>query len=141
MPESGPEKRYFTLDEANAYVPVLVKWLGNMQELRERSVALQEELATVLANVHLNTGGRAASDFAVILHRLQAYTARIREEGILVRDVESGLVDFPSIRAEREVFLCWKLGEADVQHWHELDTGYAGRKPIDEDDDDDSDRT
>jgi len=141
MPESGPEKRYFTLDEANAYVPVLEKWLGNMKDLRARSAALQEELTTVLANVHLNTGGRAASDFAVILHRLQTYTARIREEGILVRDVESGLVDFPSIRAEREVFLCWKLGEENVQHWHELDTGFSGRKPIDEHDDDTPERT
>ena len=140
MPEPHSEKRYFTLEEANAYLPLLEEWLAEMQGFRQEIESLQEELAPILANVHLNTGGPPASRFAVALHRLQAYAARIREEGILLRDIESGLLDFPAIRFRREVFLCWKLGEKSVQYWHELDGGYAARKTLDDDgaDDDDS---
>ena len=113
-----------------------------MQRLRQEIESLEEEIAPVLANVHMNSGGPAADRFAIALHRLQANAARIREEGIFLRDVEAGLVDFPAVRSEREIFLCWKLGEGDVQFWHELDGGYAGRKPLnDEDDDDDTDHT
>ena len=50
----------------------------------------------------------------------------------MIKDVERGLVDFPSILAGREVFLCWERGEDDVEHWHDLDSGYAGREQIQE---------
>jgi len=51
---------------------------------------------------------------------------------IMIKDLERGLVDFPSILAGREVFLCWERGEPDVEHWHDLDSGYAGREQIQE---------
>ena len=137
MSVSHTPKRYFTLEEANAYVPVLESWLADMQSYRETIEDLQDEMGPVLGNVHLDTGGPAASRFAVALHRLQAYAHRIREEGIQLRDVETGLVDFPSIRFEREVFLCWKRGEMSVKHWHELDGGYAGRQTLEPKSDDD----
>jgi len=133
MPEPDSEKRYFTLEEANACVPQLQQWLGEMQRIRRRTEDLQDQLAPVLANVHLNTGGPAASEFAVAVHRVQQFSRRIREEGIFLRDVESGLCDFPAIHLEHEVFWCWKLGEDTVQHWHEVDGGFAGRKALDED--------
>ncbi len=140
MPVSLAAKRHFTLEEANAYLPILEKRLEEMQRLREEIESLEDDIAPVLASAHMNSGGPVAGKFAVALHRLQAHAARIREEGIFLRDVEAGLVDFPAIRFEREIFLCWKLGEGNVQFWHELDGGYAGRKPLDDEDgDEDSD--
>ena len=135
MSPQNAERRYFTVDEANTYIPVLEKWLTTMRHYRQRMEALREGIESVLAKVHLNSGGREASDFAVALHQFQAMDARIREEGIVLRDVESGLLDFPAWHADREVFLCWRSGEPSVEHWHELQAGYAGRKPLDDLDD------
>ena len=55
----------------------------------------------------------------------------LSEAGIVVRDVDRGLIDFPSILEEREVYLCWELGEDSVAWWHDLDSGYRGRQPLD----------
>jgi hypothetical protein len=55
----------------------------------------------------------------------------LEEAGIMIRDIDRGLIDFPAIRDEREVYLCWELGEDEITHWHELDSGYRGRQPLD----------
>ena len=57
---------------------------------------------------------------------------RVHETGCLVKDLDMGLVDFPSLRSGEEIYLCWKLGEEKIQYWHGLTEGYAGRKPLDE---------
>lgn len=55
---------------------------------------------------------------------------QIASRGVIVKDVEQGLVDFPSVREGRQVYLCWRRGEPSVQHWHEVDAGFAGRQPL-----------
>jgi hypothetical protein len=54
----------------------------------------------------------------------------LEEAGIVIRDIDRGLIDFPAIREDREVYLCWELGEDEITHWHELDAGYRGRQPL-----------
>lgn len=66
------------------------------------------------------------------LHEIRELTESIEQFGCVIKDYASGLVDFPSFRDGREVYLCWKLGEGEVQSWHELEAGFAGRKPLDE---------
>jgi hypothetical protein len=68
-----------------------------------------------------------------VLSDLQTVVDRLAEEGVQVKDPEQGLVDFPARRAGRTVWLCWKVGESSVSHWHEVDAGFAGRRTIDED--------
>lgn len=70
--------------------------------------------------------------FRLLMH-LQSAVERLAAKGIRVKDPARGLVDFPALRAGREVWLCWKVGEPSIEHWHERDAGFAGRQPIDED--------
>jgi hypothetical protein len=68
-----------------------------------------------------------------LLVRLHEALERLTEKGVRVRDPKQGLVDFPALRAGREVWLCWKVGEETVRYWHDREAGFAGRRPIDED--------
>ncbi|HLV01558.1 MAG TPA: DUF2203 domain-containing protein, partial [Acidobacteriota bacterium] len=61
---------------------------------------------------------------------LHGYLAKIQDAGCLVKSVDEGLIDFPHIRDGREVYLCWRYGEDDIEYWHEVDAGFAGRTPI-----------
>jgi hypothetical protein len=73
------------------------------------------------------TGGREYWDAQAVL---RAEVERLAEENILLRDPETGLVDFPGERDGRRVWLCWRMGEERVGHWHDLDTGFVGRQPL-----------
>lgn len=76
-----------------------------------------------------NGGGTAGSgDYALANARFQAILHEIAEAGIQIKDVDRGLVDFPHLRDDREVFLCWQLGEDTISYWHEIETGFAGRQ-------------
>lgn len=126
------DKRFFTVEEANAEIPQLEAWLEELRRLRRQMESVADEMAPILANAHLNTGGRVASQFLVALHQFNRLVSLIHEAGIILRDLETGLVDFPALHMEREVYLCWKSGESTVEHWHETDTGYAGRRRLNE---------
>ena len=65
-----------------------------------------------------------------LLTRFQALVEAICDEGCFLKDLDSGLVDFPTLWEGREVYLCWKLGEPEVEHWHEIEAGFAGRRSL-----------
>jgi hypothetical protein len=131
-------KRLFTPAEANTA-------LGDVRPAAERLVAVrvrmrelvevQETLVTAIGG---NGGGYAASDFNAAQAELeqlaeQAATAvsELEELGVVVKDLDLGLLDFPALREGEVVELCWHVGEAAVEHWHRVGEGYGGRKPID----------
>ncbi|TMB93458.1 MAG: DUF2203 family protein, partial [Chloroflexi bacterium] len=64
--------------------------------------------------------------------KIKELAERVQSYGCELKDMEMGLIDFRWLREDREVYLCWKLGEARVEHWHELETGFAGRQPLEE---------
>ncbi len=122
--------RYFTLEEARRVLP-------EVRELMGRSVAafrLLRELAPRIrpgsGTAPQDAGSPAGSEYASRLLDLHASLARIQELGCEIKSIEEGLVDFRSLRNGREVYLCWKLGEDDIGFWHEIDAGFAGRRPI-----------
>ena len=85
-----------------------------------------------------NGGGHAAGDlnaardeFTDLAGELDDCVRRLEAHGVLLKDPDVGLLDFPSLREGREVLLCWRVGEEDVSYWHEVSDGFAGRKPID----------
>jgi hypothetical protein len=107
-------------------------------ERRATLLEAQARLAELLAKVAGNGGGldpSAAKDLVAAVQEaereLDAVVAELGEAGVVVRDPDSGLVDFPSVRDGEPVFLCWQLGEDDVSWWHGPDEGFAGRKPLD----------
>jgi hypothetical protein len=122
--------RLFTVEEANALLPTLRKLLDDLalhrDALREKAPHLEPILQAAVAN----GGGLAGSEYGVEAYRLHLAVARIRELGVLLKDLDMGLLDFPHERGGRVVFLCWHPPEERVEYWHEIEAGYAGRKPL-----------
>jgi hypothetical protein len=124
--EPAPERR-FTLEEAEAALPDLREALARMQEARQTLLRTADHVKEVVAG---NGGGPTSNEYRQAAETLKADVERISAQGIILRDVESGLVDFPAERDGREIFLCWRLGEDHVAHWHPPETGMAGRQPL-----------
>ncbi len=128
--------QYFTLNEANALLPRLSDLLLQMKESKAKHDQLREK-ATEYTN-HMSSNGHVIEmdlnetrqELAKAAAELNSLVERGRELGCEVKDIDQGLVDFRSERDGREVYLCWKLGEPVVRWWHELDAGFAGRRPL-----------
>jgi len=130
-------RRFFTVEEANALLPEIEPLVRRLQRLgqelsdvRSRLTAWQWKARANgqigLADLEADT--RLARELTT---EVQALVERIQAFGCEVKDLEMGLVDFPALRKGRPVYLCWRLGEPRVGYWHELETGFAGRRPID----------
>lgn len=128
--------RTFTLEEANALLPRLREILLEMQEKKPALDNLREELAALrgmaAGNGHMvgkeMAGKRKQAD--ALVERLNELLEEINEIGCELKGVEQGLIDFRAERDGRIVYLCWRLGEDEIGHWHELDHGFAGREPL-----------
>jgi hypothetical protein len=121
--------RHYTLEEARAELPWVGERLAQMRDARERLT--DEDTRHALAGGSAgNGGGAAGKQVGEAFLELQAAVVAFDQRGIVVRDLDRGLVDFPSLREGREVYLCWVDGEADIGYWHELDDGYGGRQEL-----------
>ena len=112
------ESDQFTLEEANAFVP----WL---EEMFQRLSEIRQELADSKGGA-----GQPEEMSERLMQALEDGVQEIFDKGIIVRDVDRGLVDFPTQREGREVFLCWVCGEGKIDFWHETDRGFAHRQPL-----------
>jgi hypothetical protein len=91
---------------------------------------MQPELAGVLDKLLGNGGSRMTAELLETFERLRRDVRAIEAMGVLVKDLETGLLDFPSERDGEIVFLCWRHGEPSVAHWHAVDAGFSGRQPL-----------
>lgn len=130
-------RRYFTAEEANALLPELRVILEHLQTQRRELEERQQVLEAIRQQAGLNGYRLGGDDFLrlkreaeFILEKCNAAIKKIEALGCFLKDLHLGLIDFPSLREGREVFLCWKPDEAEVAHWHSLTEGFAGRKPI-----------
>lgn len=121
------EERVYTVEEANALLPELRE---RLERIRTNRQVLLRAAERIKAQVARDGGGHHGSDYWEASRALRADVERLAEQDILLRDPESGLVDFPGRREGRSVYLCWRLGEERVGFWHEVDTGFAGRRPL-----------
>lgn len=138
--------RFYDIDEANAAIPELDGIVGLLGEQRAELVRLRDEVlerdrgsgAPAAVTGPGGTGEAPTSnDLRLIRLRMQglidqmaAGVARIDALGLTLRDIERGLVDFPALVSGRQVWLCWRQGEAEIGWWHELDTGFDGRRVL-----------
>lgn len=129
--------RYFTLDEANAALEELRPVAEEMVAKRRELVEAQARRAALGAQVVTNGGDLTPSDFAEADDELESAASelarcveRIQAAGVLVKDLDQGLLDFPALREGEEILLCWRVGEPDIEYWHGLEEGFAGRKPV-----------
>jgi hypothetical protein len=122
------DERSYTVEEADAMLPELRE---RLQRVRSARQAMLREAELVRERVVEDGGGaNAGSEYWEATATLRTEIERLAAEGILLRDPETGLVDFPAEREGERVYLCWRLGEDRVGHWHPLDTGFAGRRPL-----------
>ncbi len=126
---------YFTVEEARALVPRLRELLTAIQdekrELDEQAQALRELAPVVNGNGHVTEAARQEARMKGLIDAIRRMIAEITELGVEVKDLDRGLVDFPSLRDGRVVFLCWLVSEPTVSYWHEVEVGFRGRQPLD----------
>ena len=151
--------RFFDLDEANGLIPEVRTILEALRDERAELIRLRDEHLLIEASADTQAqspaeanvrgtsrpadpadgdddAGRAAERRVLklrmqgVIDQMQAGVARIDELGITLREIETGLIDFPALVAGRQIFLCWRLGEGDVEWWHELGDGFGGRQAL-----------
>ena len=125
------EPDQFTLDEANALIPWLAEKFQNLNLVRREYVSIQERMNDPRINSGNEievSGLKSTSD--QLARQLEEGVEEILDQGIIVRDMSLGLVDFPSLRDNRDIYLCWIGGEVRVEYWHEIDQGFSHRQPI-----------
>ena len=128
--------RSFTLEEANALIPSLTELVTELHRdfelLRDRQQAFEalEQRIKLVGGMASPRIGDLREEIERLVQRLNDRVRSINALGCELKDIDMGLIDFPSIRDGREVYLCWKLGEPEIRYWHEISAGYAGRTPI-----------
>jgi len=123
--------RYFTLSEANQALNIIRPWMDEIQIIRDEILIHQPEIWNVMEKSAGNGGNPALSRLVKTFDRLDALIHGIQDMGAIIKDVNTGLLDFPALKEEREVYLCWKYGEGDIAFWHEIEAGFIGRQSID----------
>ena len=122
---------HFTIKDANEVLPIVIKKFKDIVNLKDQAVLIQSEMETnpkymsnfkdyVIKKQELNT---TMSNFYKAIEDLE-------NMGVMIKSIEEGLLDFPSIRFNEEVFLCWKVGETEIKFWHGKEEGFMGRKPL-----------
>jgi hypothetical protein len=131
--------RYYGIDEANGLLPEVERILAALRdqraeliELRDRVVAASppdDEVPSpaIAERVRLLRLGMQG-----LIDQMQAGVARLVELDVTLRDIATGLIDFPALVSGRPIWLCWRLGEDDVAHWHSVDEGFEARRPLSE---------
>jgi hypothetical protein len=123
--------RHYSREEAQALLPQIRIWLERLYQLRQEMDKMDTRLAGMLApgadlgGTLVNRWIRTAAEMKDVL--LEFYRRQIQ-----IKDIDRGLVDFPALIGGKEVFLCWEKGEESVEFWHDLDAGFAGREPLEE---------
>ena len=129
--ETSPD-RVFSLFEANQLIPQLQAYLSTVQESKAVLLRTREEVSRASAKACFGGGTPAGVPYVKSLQDVSTNLHAIHELGVVVKDIDLGLCDFPHIRNGRIVYLCWKLGEKEIRWWHEVTNGYNDRCPIEE---------
>lgn len=138
-PEPEPEQRLFTLTEAERARRELEPFLLEAMDCRKKLAGLETDLSAVSARITMMGGVVVPYEKLATLRlehehladALKSALQRILETGCLIKDLEVGLLDFPALINNEEVYLCWRLGEDRIRFYHRQDEGFSGRKPID----------
>jgi len=118
------------LAEANRLIPQLNSRLTSVKQARETLVRTKEDIRKASARAEYGGGSTVGALYITSLQQVSANIKAIHELGVVVKDLDMGLCDFPHLRDGRIVFLCWKMGEQEIRWWHETTSGYKDRCPL-----------
>jgi hypothetical protein len=129
--------RHFTPEEANAELEHVRPLVAELVEIRQEHAAALERQEDLERKIRGNGGGippaelaQATAEVDAVARRLARLVDEITSHGAQVKDLDSGLIDFPALRHGETVLLCWQLGEDEIAWWHRVDDGFAGRRPL-----------
>lgn len=127
--------RYFTLVEANSTLPLVRRVVADITSLypKWRDLVARFELVAAQARPEWGESAeqvRLRAEIETVARDIAAYLSELEQVGCLFKGFDQGLVDFYGQIDGRDVFWCWKVGEEKIEHWHELETGFAGRQPV-----------
>jgi hypothetical protein len=122
----------YTLAQARATLPQVKRYMQEIQAARAEILRLRPDALPAIEKAAQNGGCKEAGELFIQGTRIERGVKGISALGILVKDLDMGLIDFLGTRAGRDVFLCWHYGEEDIAYWHEISSGFAGRQALDE---------
>ena len=128
--------KYFTLSQANKTLPLVKRIVADLTSLhpRWRDLVYRYELIAAQAKPEWGESPEQLAlraEIEALARQINDYLVELDQVGCVFKGFEAGLVDFYSLREDRPIFLCWRLGEERITHWHEVESGFAGRQPID----------
>lgn len=121
--------RHYTVEEARELLPQIRVWLQQLAKLRGQMQKAEPQLQTIMDQGG-DAGGDPVNRWVRAMAGFRTMIAEFESREIQLKDIDRGLLDFPAILEGREVFLCWEQDEDDIEHWHDLDAGYAGRERL-----------
>ena len=122
-------EKHYTPEEARALLPDVKRWLEDLAALRAE-IEKYEQRMTGLMVPGCDLGGSLVNSWVRKLVEMQDVLMKFFQREIQIKDLDRGLIDFPAFHGDKEVFLCWEQGEEDIEFWHDLDSGYAGRERL-----------
>ena len=128
------EERIFTLAEAQNLIPSLRSLLQEISESWNHIRVLNPEIQKARKTAQFDKHSKFSVEYVEGVSHLMFLIHQVKDMGVLLKDADKGLCDFPYMRQGRVVYLCWQLGEERIAYWHDIETGFAGREPLDESD-------
>jgi hypothetical protein len=130
-------RKLFTVEQANTTLPLVRAIVTDMAQLSRELIERQFRVKALLAahegkhrDVYIDELSQIEEELTRDGERLQGYIEELNNLGVEAKNGPEGIVDFPAVMEGRPVYLCWKLGEPEVLHWHDLDAGFAGRQQL-----------
>ena len=123
-------KKFFTLQEANSFIPQLLEWVPYIQKLATSLHNDFPDIKNARDKAKWSGGSEHGVEYLNTVLKYNNLMRKIEEVGCEIKGIREGLIDFPSIRNGREIYLCWRMPEKEILFWHDLHAGFAGRKPI-----------
>jgi hypothetical protein len=125
-------ERLFTRGEANGMLPQLRPLLEELRDEWARIKTFNPELQKIKEKAIYDAYSPRGAEYVESISHLIAVMGQVQAMGVLVKDLDRGLCDFPYLREDRVVYLCWHLGEESIEYWHDVEAGFQGREPLDE---------
>ena len=122
-------KQHYTRDQARALLPQIRQWLEQLSALRQKLSDCDQRLTRLIAGGN-DVGGETVNRWVRVAADVKATLAEFQRREIQIKDLDRGLIDFPALLDGKEVFLCWEQDEEDIEFWHDLHSGYAGRERL-----------
>lgn len=122
--------KFFSVEEANAYIPQLLIDIPRIQILMKSLTDEYLDVDKARKKVQLNGGSMQGADYLNCVLKINYLTDELESKGCVLKGIEHGLVDFPSLRDGKEVYLCWKNPEQQIEYWHDIQSGFTGRQRI-----------